>query len=69
MNQSPHPVILAGGLTPDNVADAIKVVRPAGVDVHTGVEDESGRKCREKVAMFVAEAEAGFRQIANRAKD
>ena len=60
---SDRPVILAGGLTPDNVRHAILEVQPAGVDVHTGVEEASGRKSREKIAKFVAEAEAGFRQI------
>jgi len=58
---SPRPVILAGGLTPANVREAIAAVRPAGVDVHTGVEDASGRKDRAKVLAFVAEAGAGFR--------
>jgi phosphoribosylanthranilate isomerase len=57
---SPRPVILAGGLTPTNVRQAIKDVRPAGVDVHTGVEDASGRKDRTKVVAFLAEARAGF---------
>ena len=57
---SDRPVILAGGLTPENVRGAIREVRPAGVDVHTGVEDASGRKSREKVEQFVAEAKAGF---------
>lgn len=57
---SPRPVILAGGLTPENVRRAILTVRPAGVDVHTGVEDASGRKDRSKVLAFVAEANAGF---------
>ncbi|HEU4700034.1 MAG TPA: phosphoribosylanthranilate isomerase [Gemmatimonadales bacterium] len=60
---SPRPVILAGGLTPANVRRAIRAVRPAGVDVHTGVEDASGRKSREKVEAFVAEARAGFREV------
>ncbi|MFL5530949.1 MAG: phosphoribosylanthranilate isomerase [Gemmatimonadales bacterium] len=59
---SPKPVILAGGLTPANVGQAIAVVRPAGVDVHTGVEDASGRKDRAKVLAFVAEAMSGFAQ-------
>lgn len=59
---SPRPVILAGGLTAENVRRAIEEVRPAGVDVHTGVEDASGRKSRDKVLAFVAEAEAGFRR-------
>lgn len=55
-----RPVILAGGLNPDNVKDAIMKVRPAGVDSHTGVEDESGRKCREKVMKFISESISGF---------
>jgi phosphoribosylanthranilate isomerase len=59
---SPKPVILAGGLTPANVRQAIAAVRPAGVDVHTGVEDASGRKDRGKVLAFVSEAGAGFRE-------
>ncbi|HSJ75569.1 MAG TPA: phosphoribosylanthranilate isomerase [Gemmatimonadales bacterium] len=59
---SPKPVILAGGLTPANVRQAIATVRPAGVDVHTGVEDASGRKDRGKVLAFVVESRAGFTQ-------
>jgi phosphoribosylanthranilate isomerase len=57
---SPRPVILAGGLTPANVRQAIALVRPAGVDVHTGVEDASGRKDRAKLLAFVAEASVAF---------
>jgi phosphoribosylanthranilate isomerase len=57
---SPKPVILAGGLTSQNVRDAIRTVRPAGVDVHTGVEGADGRKRRGLVSAFVAEARAGF---------
>ncbi|UCE62571.1 MAG: phosphoribosylanthranilate isomerase [Nitrospirota bacterium] len=60
---SSRPVILAGGLTPDNVRKAILEVKPAGVDSHTGVEDASGRKRREKVEKFVAEANAGFQLL------
>ena len=60
---SNRPIILAGGLTPDNVRMAILQVKPAGVDSHTGVEDASGRKSREKVERFIAEAEAGFNQV------
>jgi phosphoribosylanthranilate isomerase len=60
---SARPVILAGGLTPSNVRQAILAVRPAGVDVHTGVEDATGRKSRELVRAFVAEAKAGFRAM------
>lgn len=57
---SPKPVILAGGLTASNVRDAITRVRPSGVDVHTGVEGEDGRKRRDLVMRFVSEARAGF---------
>ncbi len=57
-----RPVILAGGLDPDNVRAAISAVGPAGVDVHTGVEGADGRKLRELVTRFVAEASAGFRE-------
>ena len=57
---SVRPVILAGGLTPANVRQAISTVRPAGVDVHTGVEDASGRKDRATLQAFVAEASEAF---------
>lgn len=54
------PVILAGGLTPENVKRAILEVRPAGIDSHTGVEDSNGRKSREKVCKFLSEASEAF---------
>jgi phosphoribosylanthranilate isomerase len=53
-------VVLAGGLTPDNVAAAIDTVRPFGVDVSSGVEDAPGVKNQDKVARFLASARSAF---------
>ncbi|MCE7979973.1 MAG: phosphoribosylanthranilate isomerase [Caldilinea sp. CFX5] len=51
-------LLLAGGLTPENVAAAIAVVQPWGVDVASGVEAEPGRKDHAKVRRFVEEVRA-----------
>jgi phosphoribosylanthranilate isomerase len=52
----PVPLILAGGLTPENVGEAIRIVRPYAVDVASGVEKSPGMKDREKMAQFIGNA-------------
>ncbi len=52
----PKPLILAGGLTPENVKDAIRAVQPYAVDVSTGVESRPGIKDPEKVSAFIQNA-------------
>jgi phosphoribosylanthranilate isomerase len=59
-----HPILLAGGLTPDNVADAIRVARPWGVDVASGVESSPGRKDHRKLVRFVQAARNAIPQPA-----
>ncbi len=52
------PLILAGGLTPENVAEAISIVQPWGVDVASGVESAPGQKDLSKVTRFLHNARA-----------
>jgi phosphoribosylanthranilate isomerase len=56
-----RPVLIAGGLGPDNVADAVRQARPLGVDVASGVERSPGVKDTRAVARFVAAAKEAHR--------
>ncbi len=52
----PKPLILAGGLNPENVQDAVRAVQPYAVDVSTGVESQPGIKDSKKVFEFIKNA-------------
>ena len=54
----PRPFLVAGGLTPQNVGECIRAVRPYAVDVSSGVEDEPGKKNPEKLIRLIAAVRA-----------
>jgi phosphoribosylanthranilate isomerase len=59
--QKTAPLFIAGGLTPENVAQAIAEARPDGVDVASGIENEQGFKDATRVKAFVAAARQAFK--------
>jgi phosphoribosylanthranilate isomerase len=58
-------LILAGGLSPANIEQAIDTVLPYGVDVSSGVEEAPGRKDPERIASFVSRARSAFARMAS----
>jgi phosphoribosylanthranilate isomerase len=61
--QHARRIILAGGLTPENVVSAIRTVKPYGIDVCSGVESAPGRKDRVRLQQFMQEVQRGRMEI------
>jgi phosphoribosylanthranilate isomerase len=59
------PIILSGGLNPENVVEAIEIAQPAGVDANSGVESSPGKKDPGKVEAFVSNAVHAFERISS----
>jgi len=57
------PLILAGGLNPDNVTEAVRIVRPHAVDAHTGLEEPDGTRSLAKIEAFTRAALKAFELI------
>ncbi|MGH8461048.1 MAG: phosphoribosylanthranilate isomerase [Stenotrophobium sp.] len=63
------PIVLAGGLRPDNVGEGIRSIRPYAVDVSSGIELQPGIKCPEKMRAFVTVVRAADQELLNRSAD
>jgi len=58
-----HRIILSGGLKVENVAEAIRIVRPYGVDVASGIESKPGKKDHARLKEFIDEIRRAERQL------
>ena len=65
VNLNLRPILLAGGLNAQNVAEAIAKTQAFGVDSHTGVEDKTGRKCPNALNEFIEKSKTAFDHTEN----